>query len=145
MLESLQYLFLQDLDSLSPKGLFNGLEASSRTLAYPNLKELIINDMKHWEETSSEDINVMPLLQRVDIYNCPMLNNDHLLLNQFVPFHRLNQNLSGGTDLTAALLCDGSHTYSKRCWCFDMRLLMELSYEPEEINIFTEAGNPDRT
>ncbi|KAF6139598.1 hypothetical protein GIB67_033602 [Kingdonia uniflora] len=29
---------------------------------------------------------------------------------QFVPFHRLNQNLSGGTDSTADLLCDGSTT-----------------------------------
>ncbi|KAF6142269.1 hypothetical protein GIB67_030636 [Kingdonia uniflora] len=33
------------------------------------------------------------------------------------------------------------HTYSKRCWCFDMRLLMELSYELEEINVFTEADH----
>ncbi|KAF6148805.1 hypothetical protein GIB67_038138, partial [Kingdonia uniflora] len=64
-------------NSLSPKGLFNGLEASTTTVAYPNLKELTIQEMKHWEEwvmeTSSADITVMPLLQRLDIYNCPIL------------------------------------------------------------------------
>ncbi|KAF6152342.1 hypothetical protein GIB67_005996 [Kingdonia uniflora] len=51
--------------------------ASSTTVAYPNLKELIIREMKHWEEwvmeTSSEDINVMPLLGDLHIYDCPEL------------------------------------------------------------------------
>ncbi|KAF6152247.1 hypothetical protein GIB67_005901 [Kingdonia uniflora] len=78
-LESLQYLLLQELDSMSPMGLFNGFEASTTTVAYPNLKKLAINDMKHWEEwvmeTSNEDITIMPFLQRLDIYNCPMLKS----------------------------------------------------------------------
>ncbi|KAF6148806.1 hypothetical protein GIB67_038139 [Kingdonia uniflora] len=74
---------------MSPKGLFNGLEASSTTVAYPNLKELTIEDMKHWEEwvmeTSSEDIAVMPLLQRLDIYYCPVLKSvPHQILSQSV-------------------------------------------------------------
>ncbi|KAF6152286.1 hypothetical protein GIB67_005940 [Kingdonia uniflora] len=78
-LESLQYLFLKKLDSMPPKGLFNGLEASSTTVAYPNLKKLNIIGMKHWEElvmeTSSEDVVVMPLLQGLDIYDCPVLKS----------------------------------------------------------------------
>ncbi|KAF6152339.1 hypothetical protein GIB67_005993 [Kingdonia uniflora] len=88
-LESLQYLYLHGLDSMSPMGLFNGLEASSTTVAYPNLKELIIREMKHWEEwvmeTSSEDINVMPLLPDLHIYDCPVLKSmPHQILSQSV-------------------------------------------------------------
>ncbi|KAF6152271.1 hypothetical protein GIB67_005925 [Kingdonia uniflora] len=64
---------------MSAKGLFNGLEASSTTVAYPNLKELTISNMKHWEEwvmeTSSENINVMPLLRDLYIYDCPVLKS----------------------------------------------------------------------
>ncbi|KAF6152312.1 hypothetical protein GIB67_005966 [Kingdonia uniflora] len=78
-LESLQYLYLEGLDSMSAKGLFNGLEASSTTVAYPNLKKLVINGQKHWEEwvmeTSSENINVMPLLRDLYILNCPVLKS----------------------------------------------------------------------
>ncbi|KAF6138798.1 hypothetical protein GIB67_025960, partial [Kingdonia uniflora] len=86
-LESLQCLLLTGLDSMSPMGLFNGLEASSTTVAYPNLKELAIEDMKHWEEwvmeTSSEDINVMPLLRDLYIYDCPILKSvPHQILSQ---------------------------------------------------------------
>ncbi|KAF6152285.1 hypothetical protein GIB67_005939 [Kingdonia uniflora] len=70
-------------------GLFNGLEASTTTVAFPNLKELLIKDMKHWKEwvmeTSSEDIAVMPLLQRLDIYECPVLKSvPHQILSQSV-------------------------------------------------------------
>ncbi|KAF6176876.1 hypothetical protein GIB67_007974 [Kingdonia uniflora] len=88
-LESLQSLYLHGLDSMSPMGLFNGLEASSTTVAYPNLKELIIREMKHWEEwvmeTSSEDINVMPLLRDLHIYDCPVLKSmPHQILSQSV-------------------------------------------------------------
>ncbi|KAF6167407.1 hypothetical protein GIB67_017006 [Kingdonia uniflora] len=96
------------------QGTLNGWRRST-TVAYPNLKKLVINGQKLGRsglmETSSENINVMPLLR----------------------------DLRDGFD--ADLLCDGSHTYSKRCWCFDMRLLMELSYED---NGFTEARKPDR-
>ncbi|KAF6152341.1 hypothetical protein GIB67_007977, partial [Kingdonia uniflora] len=66
--------------------------ASSTTVAYPNLKELIINGQKHWEEwvmeTSSEDINLMPLLQRLDIYECPELifDGDAGSLSRSLPF-----------------------------------------------------------
>ncbi|KAF6152230.1 hypothetical protein GIB67_005884 [Kingdonia uniflora] len=89
MLESLQSLFLDGLDSMSPKGFFNGLEASTTTVAYPNLKIFTIKDMKHWEkwlmETSSEDINVMPLLRDLYILNCPMLKSvPHQILSQSV-------------------------------------------------------------
>ncbi|KAF6152250.1 hypothetical protein GIB67_005904, partial [Kingdonia uniflora] len=65
---------------------------SSTTVAYPNLKELTIEDMKHWEEwvmeTSSEDIAVMPLLQRLDIYECPelILDGDAGSLSRSLPF-----------------------------------------------------------
>ncbi|KAF6146418.1 hypothetical protein GIB67_024067 [Kingdonia uniflora] len=88
-LESLQCLFLTGLDSMSPMGLFNGLEASSTTVAYPNLKELTIRNMKHWEEwvmeISSEDINVMPLLRDLYILNCPVLKSvPHQILSQSV-------------------------------------------------------------
>ncbi|KAF6146420.1 hypothetical protein GIB67_024069 [Kingdonia uniflora] len=298
-LESLQSLVLQELDSMSPMGLFNGLEASSTTVAYPNLKVLVIWDMKHWEEwvmeTSSEDINVMPLLRDLFILNCPVLKSvPHQILSQSVKIlfirdcpeliiswlpplleeltldgdagslsrslhfknntslkvmwiqnlphltfpqglsqlkalqtlkivdcnsltcipHELQhltslrelvisgcpilgprcekdegwirlliccaikvgdgigiisripnfeitvrQGYNEGqlhtkihrplyfvrTLLTLIALTSACHTYSKRCWCFDMRLLMELSYELEEINVFTEAGKPDRT
>ncbi|KAF6148807.1 hypothetical protein GIB67_038140 [Kingdonia uniflora] len=70
-----------------PKGLFNGLEASSTTVAYPNLKKFTIKDMKHWEEwvmeTSSEDIAVMPLLRYLKIVNCPILKSvPHQILSQ---------------------------------------------------------------
>ncbi|KAF6175336.1 hypothetical protein GIB67_021841 [Kingdonia uniflora] len=89
MLESLQILYLVELDSLSPKGLFNGLEASSTAIAYPNLKELTIRDMKLWEEwvmeTSSEDIAVMPLLRDLHVYDCPVLKSvPHQILSQSV-------------------------------------------------------------
>ncbi|KAF6138793.1 hypothetical protein GIB67_025955 [Kingdonia uniflora] len=72
---------------MSPMGLFNGLEASSTTVAYPNLKKLIISNMKHWEEwvmeTSNEDINVMPLLRDLYISNCPVLKSvPHQILSQ---------------------------------------------------------------
>ncbi|KAF6152313.1 hypothetical protein GIB67_005967 [Kingdonia uniflora] len=88
MLESLQYLYLEGLNSMSPKGLFNGLEAST-TVAYPNLKILTIINMKHWEEwvmeTSSDDFNVMHLLQLLDIYECPILKSlPHQILSQSV-------------------------------------------------------------
>ncbi|KAF6138820.1 hypothetical protein GIB67_025982 [Kingdonia uniflora] len=168
-LESLQCLLLAGLDSMSPMGLFNGLEASSTTVAYPNLKKLIIWDMKHWEEwvmeISCKNITVMPRLRDLHIYNCPILKSvPHQILSQSVRKLFINDcpelaisclpplleelildGDAGGMDSTADLLCDKSHTYSKRCWCFDMRLLMELSYELEEINVFTEAGKPDRT
>ncbi|KAF6175316.1 hypothetical protein GIB67_021821 [Kingdonia uniflora] len=88
-LESLQSLFLRELDSMLPMGLFNGFEASPRTVAYPNLKELTIINMNHWKEwvmeTSSEDINVMPLLRDLHIYYCPMLMSvPHQILSQSV-------------------------------------------------------------
>ncbi|KAF6152246.1 hypothetical protein GIB67_005900 [Kingdonia uniflora] len=262
-MESLQYLLLQELDSMSPKGLFNGLEASSTTVAYPNLKELTIIGMKHWEEwvmeTSSEDVVVMPLLRDLHIYDCPVLKSvPHQILSQSVrilfiincpkltiswlpplleelildgdagsyskslpfndntslkficiqnsPHSTLPQGLSQLKALQTlkvvdcnSLTCipnelqhltslrelvisrcsilgprcekdvgkdwsivshipsiymnnqfqtidsrycevkDLSRTYSKRCWRFDIRLLMELSYEPEEINVFTHS------
>ncbi|KAF6138814.1 hypothetical protein GIB67_025976 [Kingdonia uniflora] len=191
---------------MSPMGLFNGLEASSTIVAYPNLKELVISEMKHWEEwvmeTSSEDINVMPLLRDLYILNCPVLKSvPHQILSQSVrklfirdcpeliiswlpplleelgldgdagslsrslpfndntslkvmwiqnsPHSTLPQGLSQLKALQTLKIvgCNSltCHTYSKRCWCFDMRLLMELSYELEEINVFTEAGKPDWT
>ncbi|KAF6152340.1 hypothetical protein GIB67_005994 [Kingdonia uniflora] len=89
MLESLQYLFLKGLDSMSAKGLFNGLEASSTTVAYPNLKKLVIYGMKHWEEwvmeISSKNITVMPRLRDLHIYDCPILKSvPHQILSQSV-------------------------------------------------------------
>ncbi|KAF6152260.1 hypothetical protein GIB67_005914 [Kingdonia uniflora] len=73
---------------MSPKGLFNGLETSTTTVAFPNLKELTIKDMKHWKdwvmETLSE-VAVMPRLRDLHIYDCPMLKSvPHQILSQSV-------------------------------------------------------------
>ncbi|KAF6133995.1 hypothetical protein GIB67_040759 [Kingdonia uniflora] len=69
-LESLQYLSVEALDLISPIGLFNFFEALM-VVAYPNLQQLHIRGMKHWEEEAMEisrDINVMPLFQILGVY-----------------------------------------------------------------------------
>ncbi|KAF6146402.1 hypothetical protein GIB67_032604 [Kingdonia uniflora] len=83
-LEFLEYLRLEDLDSVSQMGLEvigvlkNGDISAAPVIAFPNLKRLEISWMKHWEEwviKTTVNITLMPLLQKLRIYDCPMLKS----------------------------------------------------------------------
>ncbi|KAF6140552.1 hypothetical protein GIB67_004947 [Kingdonia uniflora] len=83
-LEFLEYLNLVDLDSVSPimglevLGVLNGDISAAPVIAFPKLKELSIRKMKHWEEwmiKMTVNITVMPLLQKLTIFRCPMLKS----------------------------------------------------------------------
>ncbi|KAF6139625.1 hypothetical protein GIB67_033941 [Kingdonia uniflora] len=83
-LEFLEKLYLEDLDSVSQMGLEvlgvlkNGDSSATPVIAFPNLKKLTICEMKHWEEwviKTTVNITVMPLLQELFIYDCPMLKS----------------------------------------------------------------------
>ncbi|KAF6138791.1 hypothetical protein GIB67_025953 [Kingdonia uniflora] len=82
-LEFLECLELEELDSVSSiMGLqvLNGGsgDISEPVIAFPNLKKLDISYMKHWEEwviTTTTDITVMPLLQKLTISHCPLLKS----------------------------------------------------------------------
>ncbi|KAF6152366.1 hypothetical protein GIB67_006020 [Kingdonia uniflora] len=76
-LEFLECLKLEELDSVSQMGLevlgvLNG-DSSAPVIAFPKLKKLTIWNMEHWEEwLIPTTITVMPLLQGLGIYNCPI-------------------------------------------------------------------------
>ncbi|KAF6145719.1 hypothetical protein GIB67_032446 [Kingdonia uniflora] len=82
-LEFLEDLNLYQLDSVSQMGLEvlgvlkNG-DSSAAVIAFPNLKKLSIDEMKHWEEwviKTTVNITLMPLLQTLRLYECPMLKS----------------------------------------------------------------------
>ncbi|KAF6139626.1 hypothetical protein GIB67_033630 [Kingdonia uniflora] len=83
-LEFLEDLYLYQLDSVSQMGLEvlevlkNGDISAAPVVAFPNLKKLTIWNMKHWEEwviKTTVNITLMPLLQTLSIWNCPMLKS----------------------------------------------------------------------
>ncbi|KAF6174348.1 hypothetical protein GIB67_040841 [Kingdonia uniflora] len=81
-LEFLECLKLFWLDSVSQIGLevlgVLNSDISAPVIAFPNLKELSIDNMKHWEEwviQTTVDIIVMPLLQKLTISSCPLLKS----------------------------------------------------------------------
>ncbi|KAF6139634.1 hypothetical protein GIB67_033638 [Kingdonia uniflora] len=56
----------------------NGDSSAAPVIEFPNLKELTIGDMIHWEEwviKTTINITLMPLLQELSIWNCPMLKS----------------------------------------------------------------------
>ncbi|KAF6139604.1 hypothetical protein GIB67_033608 [Kingdonia uniflora] len=84
-LEFLEDINLSGLDSVSAimglevlGVLKNGDSSAAPVIAFPNLKKLTICEMKHWEEwviKTTVNITLMPLLQRLFIYNCPMMKS----------------------------------------------------------------------
>ncbi|KAF6140536.1 hypothetical protein GIB67_035563 [Kingdonia uniflora] len=76
-LEFLECLVLKELDSVSQMGL-EVLGVLNGDIVFPKLKELSIRKMKHWKDwviMTTVNITVMPLLQKLTIWSCPMLKS----------------------------------------------------------------------